>query len=152
MSLTLTSPSFRPGESIPKEYTCDGADRSPPLAWSGTPADTKTLALVLEDPDAPGGTWVHWVLYNIPARVHALEANVPHHPVLADGARQGLNSWPKTGYGGPCPPSGTHHYWFHLYALDTLLDLKTPTQAQLLDAMKGHILAEAELMGTYRRH
>ncbi|MDA8382716.1 MAG: YbhB/YbcL family Raf kinase inhibitor-like protein [Betaproteobacteria bacterium] len=152
MTLTLTSPSFRSGEPIPKPYTCDGADGSPPLAWTGTPADTKAFALVVEDPDAPGGTWVHWVLYNIPAHAHALEADVPHGAALPDGARQGLNSWRKTGYGGPCPPSGTHRYWFHLYALDSPLDLKAPTKAQLLDAMKGHILGKAELMGPYRRH
>lgn len=152
---TVTSPAYPNGGSIPAVYTCDGQDLSPPLAWSGVPAATKSLALILEDPDAPDPaapqmTWVHWVLYDIPAGVHALAEGAARH--LPAGTREGLNDWQRTGYGGPCPPVGRHRYFLKLYALDTELpDLRRPTRDALLAAMRGHVLAEAQLLGTYQR-
>lgn len=157
MSMTLTSPAFEDGGPIPARYTCDDADVSPPLHWSGLPAGTRSLALIVDDPDAPDPAapkmvWVHWVLYNLPADTPGLpEAIDPAD--LPPGTGQGLNDWQRTGYGGPCPPIGRHRYFFKLYALDTLLpDLGTPTKAELRQAMQGHILGEAVLMGTYQRH
>jgi len=148
----LTSPAFQPGESIDSKYTCDGQDISPPLSWTAPPAGTKSLALIMDDPDAPMGTWVHWVIYNIPAGESSLPEAVPADQELPNGARQGLNSWPKYGYGGPCPPSGQHRYFFKLYALDAVLDLPARvTKERLLQAMEGHVLGRAELMGLYRR-
>ena len=123
MSLTITSPAFSPNGKIPSKCTCDGDDLSPPLAWTGAPAGTKTFALICDDPDAPAGTWVHWVLWNIPADTIALPEGVRPVDRLPDGTRQGETSFHRIGYGGPCPPSGTHHYYFKLYALDMLLDL-----------------------------
>jgi Raf kinase inhibitor-like YbhB/YbcL family protein len=156
MPLSLTSSAFANGGAIPKHYTCEGADVSPPLAWSGLPAGTKSLALVVDDPDAPDPkapkmTWVHWVLYNIPPMAGGLpEAVSPD--ALPRGAEQGLNDWKRTGYRGPCPPIGRHRYVHKLYALDAVLaDLKTPTKAKLLEAMQGHVLAQAELIGTYQK-
>ena len=156
MAMTLKSPAFADGERIPEKYTGDGQDLSPPLEWSGTPEGTKTLALICDDPDAPRGTWDHWVLWNLPAALRKLPEGVPNRERLPDlgSAVQGSNSWPKIGYGGPMPPPGhgTHHYHFVLYALDAAMDLKPGTaKAALQKAMKGHILAEARLVGTYSR-
>jgi Raf kinase inhibitor-like YbhB/YbcL family protein len=138
---------------IPAVYTCDGNDFSPPLKWAEAPPGTRSFALISDDPDAPVGTWVHWIVWNIPATVNSLEENQPKKESLPGGARQGTNDFRRIGYGGPCPPSGTHRYYFRLYALDATMDLPASTsRAQLERAMKGHILAEAEVMGKYRRH
>lgn len=156
MALALTSPAFTPGGGIPKQYTCEGADISPALQWSGAPAGTKSFVLIVDDPDAPDPrapkmTYVHWVLYNLPATVNRLPEDEKKSGLPA-GALEGLNDWKRTGYGGPCPPIGRHRYFFKLYALDTVLpDLKTPTKAQLLEAMKGHELAQTQLIGTYKK-
>jgi Raf kinase inhibitor-like YbhB/YbcL family protein len=156
MSLTLTSPAFAPGEEIPSRFTCEGEDVSPALAWEGVPASAASLALIVDDPDAPDPknprmTWVHWVLYNLPAST----AGLPEKIAAADlpaGALQGLNDWKRTGWGGPCPPVGRHRYFFKLYALDAVLpDLRAPTKAQLEAKMDGHVLAGAELVGTYEK-
>jgi Raf kinase inhibitor-like YbhB/YbcL family protein len=137
---------------IPRQYTDDGKDVSPPLAWSGLPPAAKTLALISDDPDAPVGTWVHWVLFNLPASVQSLPEQVPTDKTLPNGTRQGKNDFGRIGYGGPCPPSCTHRYYFKLYALDTELNLGAgATKAQLLKAMESHILAEGQLMGRYKR-
>jgi Raf kinase inhibitor-like YbhB/YbcL family protein len=156
MPLTISSTAFSSGQAIPRQYTCDGDDRSPPLAWAGVPANAKSLVLIVDDPDAPDPkapkmTWVHWVLYDIPPSASSLaEAVEPGD--LPKGAREGLNDWKRTGYGGPCPPVGRHRYFHKLYALDvTLGDLGRPTKARLEAAMKGHIVAQAELVGTYQR-
>ena len=153
MSIELTSTAFQPGATIPKQYTGDGADRSPPLGWSEPPPGTKSLALICDDPDAPGGTWVHWVLFNLPSQARELEEGVPTTETLGNGARQGKNDFGNIGYGGPAPPKGKpHRYFFKLYALAATQDLAPgATKAQLEDAMKGHILAEGQLMGTYQR-
>lgn len=154
MSLTLRSPAFAAGAEIPTVHTCEGADTSPALEWSGPPAGTKSLALIVDDPDAPDPkapktTWVHWVLHDLPPGATGLAEGVRSLPA---GAREGLNDWQRTGWGGPCPPRGRHRYFFKLYALDrTLGDLGTPTKAQLEKAMKGHVLGQAELMGTYQK-
>lgn len=153
-AFTLTSPAFRAGAAIPAKFTCDGADRSPELHWGGAPAGTRELALVMDDPDAPGGTWVHWVAYGIPADRTSLPEAVPGTPTVAGlGLTQGKNSWPHTGYNGPCPPPGTpHHYHFRLYALDRDLGLAPGATAGSLErAVQGHVLATAELVGTYGR-
>ncbi len=156
MPLKLTSAGFSSGGGIPSRYTCEGDDRSPPLAWSGVPDGARSLALIVDDPDAPDPsaprmTWVHWVLYNIPPSAGSLpEAVAP--AALPAGTREGLNDWKRTGYGGPCPPIGRHRYFHKLYALDALLpDLGRPTKAQLEKAMLGHVLAQAELTGTYQK-
>jgi Raf kinase inhibitor-like YbhB/YbcL family protein len=153
MSIELTSPAFQPGTTIPKPYTGDGADRSPPLRWSEPPTGTKSLALICDDPDAPRGTWVHWVLFNLPATARELEEGVPAKDILDNGAKQGKNDFGKISYGGPAPPRGKpHRYFFKLYALDTPLNLPAgATKAQLEKAMQGHMLAEGQLMGTYGR-
>jgi len=156
MAMTLKSPAFADGERIPEKYTGEGQDLSPPLEWSDPPEGTKTLALLCDDPDAPRGTWDHWVLWNVPAALRKLPEGVPNRERLPDlgGTVQGSNSWPKIGYGGPMPPPGhgTHHYHFVLYALDAAMDLKPGANKDALQkAMKGHILAEARLMGTYSR-
>lgn len=152
MALVISSSEFEEGGMIPKQFTCDGADISPPLRWNGIPEGTGSLALISDDPDAPAGTWVHWVIYNIPADAEELPANVPTDEILADGSRNGTNDFRKFGYGGPCPPGGTHRYYFKLYALDTMLDLsRQVTKRDLLNAMQGHILAEGQLMGRYSR-
>lgn len=156
MSFTLSSPAFAPNASIPMLHTCDGRDVSPPLQWSGLPAGTKSLALVVDDPDAPDPaaprvTWVHWVLYNLPVGTDGLPAGVDAAQLPA-GTREGINDWKRTGYGGPCPPIGRHRYFHKLYALDTVLaDLGQPDKGQLLKAIEGHVLAQAELVGTYQR-
>ena len=148
--LTITSPAFKTGGMIPKQFTCDGKNISPPLAWNGVPEKIKSFAIIVDDPDAPKKTWVHWVLFNIPSYVRAMAEDMPQHGQLKKGAFQGTTDFKKIGYGGPCPPSGTHRYYFKVYALDTLLTLKPGiTKAQLLKAMKGHIIAKGELMGKY---
>ncbi len=150
--MKITSVAFGPGADIPKRYTCDGEDVSPPLAWTGVPANTKSLALICDDPDAPMGTWVHWVLFNLPASAKGLPEAVPAKPAIDKGGQQGINDFRKTGYGGPCPPSGTHRYFFKLYALDSEPNLgPSTTKQQLLKAIEGHVLAEAQVMGKYRR-
>jgi Raf kinase inhibitor-like YbhB/YbcL family protein len=153
MKLELASASFREGESIPPKNTCDSEDISPSLKWSGAPDVAKSIALICDDPDAPAGTWVHWVLYNLPPSVVELPQAIPPSEVTPQGAKQGLNDFQRLGYGGPCPPPGKpHRYFFKLYALDTQLDLKTrATKKDVVVAMKGHILAEGQLMGTYKR-
>ncbi|MGO9119629.1 MAG: YbhB/YbcL family Raf kinase inhibitor-like protein [Desulfomonilaceae bacterium] len=152
MNMEVKSTAFQDGAMIPKLYTCDGQDISPPLSWSGVPADAKSIALIMDDPDAPRGTWVHWVLFNIPPDTKSLAENIPRTASLPNGAKHGKNSWPKLGYGGPCPPGGTHRYYFKVYALEVVLNLNTGiTVAQLLKAMEGHILAQGQLMGRYTR-
>ena len=152
MALSLTSPAFTHQAPIPATYTCDGGNRSPMLQWTAPPPRTKSLSLISHDPDAPAGTWIHWVLYNLPPTQRELRAGFPSDAILPDGTRQGLTDFGTTGYGGPCPPSGTHRYVFTLYALDTMLPpLATPTAQALRQAMEGHIVSQAELVGTYRR-
>jgi len=156
MAFVIASPAFAENGSIPAQYTCEGADMSPALSWSGAPRSTRSFALIVDDPDAPDPsaprkTWVHWVAYNIPAEAHELSPDQARQG-LPPGTLQGLNDWRKTGYGGPCPPIGRHRYFHKLYALDTVLpDLGNPTKAQLLNAMTGHVLAEARLVGTYQK-
>jgi Raf kinase inhibitor-like YbhB/YbcL family protein len=150
MSLTLTSPAFDEGTMIPARYTYDGANVSPALSWTNVPEGTKSFALICDDPDAPMGTWVHWVYYNIPGYMTELPENVPHGEKPTVGGRQGVSDFGAHGYGGPSPPSGTHRYFFKLYALDCELDLGGVVKKdQLLQAMEGHVLAEGQLMGTY---
>jgi hypothetical protein len=152
MALQITSTAFSEGGMIPKPYTCDGTDVSPALSWTGVPEDTKSLALICDDPDAPVGTWVHWVLFNIPTAEKGIPPEVATEATLPNGAKHGTNDFRKLGYGGPCPPGGTHRYFFKLYALDTVLSLGSgATKAQIEEAMQGHILAEAQLMGKYKR-
>ncbi len=154
MSLKLTSSAFAQNGEIPTRYTCEGEDLSPPLAWSGVPANAKSLVLIVDDPDAPDPaapklTWVHWILYNLPPSASALGEAVKQLPA---GTRDGLNDWQRTGYGGPCPPIGRHRYFHKLYALDTVLpDLGRPTKAKLEAAIKAHVIAQAELIGTYQK-
>lgn len=152
MKLTVISPAFTEGGLIPAKYTCDGPDVSPPLEIKNIPEGTKSMALISDDPDAPRGTWVHWVLYDWPPSQTTLPENLPKTGDLANGAKQGTNDFRRVGYGGPCPPSGTHRYFFKVYALDTVLGKPAGlTKAQLEAAMKGHILAEGVLMGRYAR-
>lgn len=152
MKFQITSSAFKDGEMIPSKYTCDGENISPPLNWNGIPDGTKSLALINDDPDAPVGDWVHWIVFNIPPETIELKEAASNKKLLPAGSVEGLNDWNKIGYGGPCPPSGVHRYFFKLYALDNLLSLKEgATKRQLLDAMKGHILAEAQLIGKYQR-
>ena len=153
-TMRIVSTAFSHEGAIPLMYTCEGKDVSPPVSWSDVPPGTKSLALIVDDPDAPDPaapkmTWVHWVLYNLPPAVDGLPESVK---TLPPGAKEGVNDWKRTGYGGPCPPIGRHRYFHNLYALDAVLpDLKQPTKAKLEDAMKGHILSEARLMGTYEK-
>ena len=146
MVIKIASTAFAEGEMIPKKYTCDGDDISPPLQISDVPENTKSLALIMDDPDAPVGVWDHWIVFNIPASISQIsEGEEPQ-------GTPGKNSWGRTGYGGPCPPSGTHRYFFKLYALDTMLDLEPgASKKKVLKAMEGHILAQGELMGKYKR-
>ena len=156
MPLTLTSKAFPNQSSIPAQYTCEGKNMSPPLSWSGVPGDAKSLALIVDDPDAPDPAapktiWTHWVLYNLPASDGTLSEGAKAAD-LPQGTREGTNDWKRIGYGGPCPPIGRHRYFFKLYALGAELpDLKHPTKAQLEKAMEGHVLAKAELMGVYQK-
>jgi Raf kinase inhibitor-like YbhB/YbcL family protein len=155
MSLSLTSPAFSANGEIPKTYTCEGGDHSPELQWSGAPRGTKSFALIEDDPDAPDPkapktTWVHWVLYDLPPSIDSLPKDAAKQ--LPAGTREGVNDWKRTGYGGPCPPVGRHRYFHKLYALDTMLgDLRQPDKAALERAMEGHVLAKAELVGTYQK-
>lgn len=152
MPLTLSSSAFDDGEMIPSVYTCDGDDISPPLSWSDVPDGTRSLALICDDPDAPMGTFVHWVLFNLPSDARKLPESLATEASLEDGSMQGENDFGKVGYGGPCPPGGTHRYNFKLYALDQKLDLQSGVKkSDLLDAMEGHVLGEARLVGSYRR-
>ena len=152
MPFSLTSPAFTEGQSIPAAYTCEGRDHSPALAWTDPPAGTKSFALISDDPDAPGKTWVHWVVYNLPPASRALPEAFPRDPQRPDGTRQGRTDFGAVGYGGPCPPSGVHRYFFKLYALDAVVELPPgATKAQLERAMAGHILGQAQLIGTYQR-
>jgi hypothetical protein len=150
--MEIKSKAFEEGGMIPKKYTCDGMDVSPPLMWASVPEGTKSLALICDDPDAPRGTWVHWVIFDIPVETRELPENIPPQRTLANGAKQGINDFRKIGYGGPCPPGGTNRYYFKLYALDTKINLESgATKAELLKAMEGHILSESQLMGRYKR-
>jgi Raf kinase inhibitor-like YbhB/YbcL family protein len=151
--LVLSSVAFRDGERVPVRHTCDGEDLSPPLAWTGVPVETRSFALISDDPDAPRGTWVHWLIWNLPADTVELKEGVPPGPELKSGARQGLNDGGEMGYGGPCPPPGkAHRYFFRLYALDTTLNLQPGVRRPELDtAIGGHVLAQATIMGTYER-
>lgn len=165
-TIALRSSAFKDGGVIPTTFTCDGSDRSPPLEWSGVPASARSLALICDDPDAPRGTWSHWVVFNLPAQATALEQSVPAgqriSPAFVEGLEspdenslagmQGRNDFGKTAYGGPCPPGGSHRYFFRLYALDTTLGLESDvTRPQVLKAITGHIVGEGRLMGTYAR-
>jgi Raf kinase inhibitor-like YbhB/YbcL family protein len=153
MSLQLSSSAFSANGMIPKKYSCDGADVSPPVNWSGAPATAQSFALIMDDPDAPAGTWVHWVLYNLPANAKELAEGVEKQEQLANGALQGRNDFRKFGYGGPCPPPGKpHRYFFKLYALDNKVTVNAGAgKSDLEQAMKGHILGQAELVGRYGR-
>ena len=152
MAFQLTSSAFAAGQPIPAQYTCRGKDISPPLSWGEPPKGTQSLALICDDPDAPGGVWVHWIIYNLPGSTRALLEGLPTDGQLPDASRQGLNGWRQTGYRGPCPPSGTHRYFFRLYALDAPLNLPAGAdKQQLTTAMEGHILLQAELMGTFKK-
>jgi Raf kinase inhibitor-like YbhB/YbcL family protein len=152
MAINLTSPDFDEGGSIASRYTCDGLGISPPLSWDSVPSGTRSWALIVDDPDAPGGIFVHWVIYNLRPDTRRLPEDVPNRQTLSSGAQQGVNGAGGVGYTGPCPPSGTHRYFFKVYALDTRLDLGGgATAVRLSDAMEGHVLAEGQLMGTYRR-
>ncbi len=152
IKMKLTSISFKEGELIPQKHTCDGQNISPHLSWSDIPANTKSLALISDDPDAPAGDWVHWVIYNIPPTITELKEGFPRDKELSNGIKQGKNDFGKIGYDGPCPPGGTHRYYFKLYALDNILDKDFGlTKKELLKAMEGHILSETLLMGKYKR-
>jgi Raf kinase inhibitor-like YbhB/YbcL family protein len=156
MALQIHSPAFENGGEIPSKYTCEAHDISPPLAWHGVPAETRSLVLIVDDPDAPDPaaprmTWVHWVLYNLPPDSSGLPESTTTGDLPA-GTEEGINDWERTGYGGPCPPVGRHRYFHKLYALDTVLaGLNKPTKAQVESAMKGHVLAQGELLGTYQK-
>jgi len=152
MGIKIESSAFKEGGMIPVKYTCDGEDVSPPLKWGDLPTGTKSIALICDDPDAPVGTWVHWVLYNLPPNDRALPENIPPKKTLENGAVHGTNDFKRPGYGGPCPPGGTHRYFFKIYALDKTIGLAPGAgKAQLLKAMEGHILDSGELMGKYKR-
>lgn len=152
MKIDLASSAFKNGEMIPGKYTCDGEELSPPLSWSGIPQGAKSIALISDDPDAPKGDWVHWLIFNLPSDTKGLPEGVSHDERLASGAVQGIHDGKGVGYGGPYPPSGTHRYYFKVYALDTELALGPDvTKKSLLKAMEGHILAQGELMGRYKR-
>ncbi|NJC95663.1 MAG: YbhB/YbcL family Raf kinase inhibitor-like protein [Anaerolineales bacterium] len=152
MSLDLTSSAFTQGQPIPEKYSCRGDDVSPALTWNDPPEGTQAFALIVDDPDAPAGTWVHWVIFNIPASARGLSEGIPSGESLPDGSLQGRNSSGTTGYNGPCPPSGTHRYFFKLYALDEMLGISAgANKGELEKAMVGHILARGELMGTFSK-
>jgi len=152
MKIEITSPAFENEGLIPSKYTCDGEDISPPLRWDAVPEGTKSIALICDDPDAPMGTFVHWVLFNLPAETKELPEGFPDDETLPDGTRQGITDFGKTGYGGPCPPSGTHRYFFKIYALDIKINLvPIADKPHLLKVMEGHILGKGQLMGKYKR-
>ena len=150
--MEIKSSVFKNEDFIPKKYTCDGLNISPPLEFSNIPSNTKSIALICDDPDAPMGTWVHWVLFDLPVDIKNLDENISRDKILSNGAKHGINSGKRIGYDGPCPPSGTHRYFFKVYALDTKLSLESGiTKEQLLKSMEGHILAQGQLMGKYKR-
>ena len=152
MELKITSSAFEDGGLIPAKYTCDGADVSPPLQWDAVPEGTRSIALICDDPDAPMGTWVHWVLFNLPSDAKELAENIPTEETLPNGAKQGVNDFGRVGYGGPCPPGGTHRYFFKIYALDTEVGLQAGAdKRRLLKTMEGHILGQGQLIGKYKR-
>jgi Raf kinase inhibitor-like YbhB/YbcL family protein len=165
LTIELRSSAFADGAAIPRTFTCDASDRSPPLEWSGVPASARALALICDDPDAPRGTWSHWVVFNIPVQIKSLGEGIPRDEIIPAAAMegsppsasdveaiQGKNAFGNTGYGGPCPPAGTHRYFFRLYALDAKLDLgHSATRKDVLKAIEGRVLAEGRLMGKYRR-
>ena len=153
MNISVTSSAFTDSRPIPDKFTCTGSNVSPPLQWGNAPAGVKSFALITDDPDAPMGTWVHWVIYNLPPATMSLAENLPPSPELPDGSKQGVNDFRQPGYGGPCPPPGKpHRYLFKIYALDTMLNLKSSaTKKELLKAMDGHVLAQGQLIGTYQR-
>ncbi len=151
-AMKLTSPAFENNQPIPATFTCEGNDHSPALRWEGEPASTKSFALICSDPDAPHGTFIHWVLYDIPSNVHELPEGIMGGDTLSNGAKQGMSSFNKIGFGGPCPPSGTHHYHFDLFAIDTMLNKPAGlSEEQLRTAMHGHIVAQARLTGLYKK-
>jgi Raf kinase inhibitor-like YbhB/YbcL family protein len=151
-TMKLASSAFTEGQAIPRQYTCSGINISPPLEWSGIPKSAKTIAIIADDPDAPAGTWVHWVIYNLPADTMGMIENLPPTEEIKGGGLQGKNDFEKIGYGGPCPPSGTHRYFFKIYALDNELPLQAGAmKADVEKAMSGHVLAQAQLMGTFRK-
>lgn len=151
MDFIVTSPAFVHEKMIPSQYTCEGKDISPPLKWDGAPNGTRSFVLICDDPDAPR-LWTHWVVYNIPEKTHAIAENCPRSEKLADGSVQGTNSFGNIGYGGPCPPSGTHRYYFKLFALDSMLDLPSgASQREVEEALDGHVLGKTELMGRYKK-
>jgi Raf kinase inhibitor-like YbhB/YbcL family protein len=150
--MKITSSAFEEGGMIAAKYTCDGQNISPPLSWSDVPAGTVSIALICDDPDAPAGDWVHWVIFNMSPKTNELKENIPSGKILDNGAVQGINDFRKNNYGGPCPPGGTHRYFFKLYALDIKLDADPDmTKAKILKAINGHVLAEAQLIGKYKR-
>ncbi len=152
MDIGITSPAFEQGSMIPEKYTCKGKDISPPLIWGGVPEGTKSICLICDDPDAPMGTWVHWVIYSIPPNTTGLPEGIPPKGILENGSTQGRNDFRKIGYGGPCPPAGTHRYYFRIYAIDTKIDLEPgATKKELLKIIEGHILAQGQLMGKYKK-
>ncbi|MBN2188133.1 MAG: YbhB/YbcL family Raf kinase inhibitor-like protein [Chitinispirillaceae bacterium] len=151
-TITIESAAFGQMQPIPPQYTCDGADVSPPLAWSNVPPAAKSMVLIVDDPDAPAGTWVHWVVYDLPATIDSLPENMPKTDTLPTGGKQGRTDFNRVGWNGPCPPGGTHRYFFKIYALDTILNLPAgKTRAEIEKAMKGHLLAKGDLVGTYTR-
>lgn len=151
MEIKISSSAFSEGGMILKQFTCDGKDVSPQLSWSGIPNETKSIAILCDDPDAPVGDWVHWIIFNLPPDITSLPENVPNQKVLQNGAKQGINDFRKIGYGGPCPPA-LHRYFFKIFALDIVLTNDAGIiKAQLLKAMEGHILAKGQLMGKYKR-
>ncbi len=151
MDMQMRSPAFKPGSRIPSRYTCEGDDISPPLSWSEGPEGTRSYAVILDDPDAPSGTWTHWLLFNIPADRTSLPENLRRNRELPDGSRQGVNDFTQTGYGGPCPPDGAHVYCFRIFALDSVLDLDSEIKgADLLTAMESHVLADGVLKAEYQ--
>ncbi len=151
-NISIVSEAFKEGANIPSEYTCDGKNISPALSWNGIPEETKSIALIMDDPDAPSGTFVHWLLYNLPSETKKLEKGFPKEDIFRDGTTHGKTSFGNIGYGGPCPPSGSHRYYFRIYAIDKKLDLlPRATRNQIDDAIKGHIIAKGELMGRYKR-
>jgi hypothetical protein len=151
-TITIDCPAFNNKEPIPAKYSCDGADVSPPLSWSNVPAGAKSIALIVDDPDAPRGTWVHWVVYDLLPSRDRVEENIPKTDTIPGGGKQGRTDFKRVGYNGPCPPSGTHRYFFKIFALDTILNLPAgKTKQDIEKAMKGHILAQGELVGTYTK-
>lgn len=152
MAFMMKSEVFEPGGMIPSRFTCDGEDISPPLSWEDAPEQTHAFALIMDDPDAPVGTWIHWIVFNLPPQARSLPESVGKGAQLPAGTQRGKNSWERLRYGGPCPPGGIHRYFFKLYALDSRLDLNEGIRKEeLVEAMKGHVLGQAELMGRYRR-